>query len=88
MFIMEICISNLDKNVSKNTIFDVFTRKSIGLISSIRFVHKPNFKVAFVKFNKFYDNQLANDFKQRLNKNVNVYLVYKEGWFWICSIKH
>jgi len=84
---MEICISNVQQNTTKNDIFNTFTRKSIGLISKIEFVNKLDYKIAFIKFNKFYENKLANSFLEKMKKNVHVYLIYENGWFWKCSFK-
>jgi len=85
---MEICISNLQKNTSKNYIFNIFTRKRIGLISNIEFVNKLDYKIAFIKFNKFYETDKSKAFLDKINKNIDVYLVYESNWFWKCSIKH
>lgn len=27
-------------------------------------------------------------FLDKINKNIDVYLVYESNWFWKCSIKH
>ena len=84
---MEICISNVQQNTTKNDIFNTFTKKNIGLISKIDFVNKLNYKIAFIKFNKFYENNMSKSFLEKMKNNVQVYLVYENGWFWKCSFK-
>ena len=84
---MDICISNVQQNTTKNDIFNIFTNKNIGLISKIDFVNKGDYKIAFIKFNKFYENKIANSFLEKMKKNVHVYLIYENDWFWKCSFK-
>lgn len=84
---MQICISNVQKTTTKNDIFNIFTRKGIGLISKIDFINKIDYKIAFIKFNKFYENELANSFLEKIKKNIQVYLVYENNMFWKCSFK-
>ena len=65
---MQICISNVQKTTTKNDIFNIFTKKGIGLISKIDFINKIDYKIAFIKFNKFYENEIANSFLEKIKK--------------------
>lgn len=82
---MDVCIPNVEKSVPKGKIFEVFQSNKIGLISNIRFVFKKHNKLAFITFNKIYENELGARFKDIINKNEVAYIVYDDYWFWKCS---
>ena len=83
---MEVCITNIDKDVTKKKMFEVFETSKIGLISKIRFVFKKNYKLAFIKFNKIYEGESGSHFKDIIiNQNDTAYVVYSDFSLWKCS---
>ena len=83
---MEVCITNVDKDVTKKKMFEVFKSNKIGFISKISFVFKKNNKVAFIRFNKIYESEKGSRFKDIIiNQNDIAYVVYNDFSLWKCS---
>jgi len=83
---MEVCVTNIEKDVTKKKMFEVFNINKIGFISKIRFVFKKNNKIAFISFNKIYESDNGTHFKEIIiNQNDTAYVVYTEFSLWKCS---
>ena len=78
-------------NVTKERMAEVFHSLMIGKVSSIDFVPREDnnsgdaYNMAFVHFEKFYDNVASTNFQEKvLDTKHEAKVVYDEPWYWIC----
>ncbi len=83
-----ICIPKVDKNISKNFIYNVFNNLQFGNIKKIDIVYhnksrNHNFSRVFIHFHRWYtDIPIIKTYYDKLINGENLSIVYNDPWFW------
>lgn len=88
---LSLCIPRVAPSVYKKDIYDIFNRLNIGEISRVDLIERQTangekFKRVFVHFKTWYNNEKANQMKERFDSGKDVKLVYDDPWFWKLSV--
>lgn len=81
---VNICIPKVNnESLNKSLIINVFEKINIGHIGNI-IIKKSG--CVYVYINKWFDNDIANNYKNKLVNGESIYITYdnKYGWFWKC----
>ena len=85
-----LCIPRVFNNVDEKNIREVFEKLSLGQIKRIDILEKRNekesFKRVFIHFNKWFNNEQANEVKRRLACGKDFKIVYDMPWYWKVSM--
>ena len=87
-----ICIprvsSNITKSYIKNIFEQIFGNNSIERIDLVKKTYSNNklYYTAFIHFNYWNDSSNVQAIRNRIMNNQTFKIVYREPWFWKCSI--
>lgn len=82
-----LCLPRVFPNITRKRIADVFDDLNIGDIERIDMVNKTNqagarFKRVFIHFKRWYNNEVADEIKEKVNTGKPVEVIYDDPWFW------
>ena len=81
-----ICIAKVDKNITKQFIFNVLNKHQLGNIRLINLVPIGKFQRAFIHFHYWYNNEKSLKVKNLLLTNKDFKIIYVHPGLWKCSI--
>ena len=88
---LSLYIPRVFANITKDRITHIFKSLGIGETSVIDFVPREDsntgesYNMAFVHFDKWYDNVGSQNFKDKVNDpHSDAKVVYDDPWYWIC----
>lgn len=88
---LSLYIPRVFANITKDRITHIFKSLGIGETSVIDFVPREDsntgesYNMAFVHFDKWYDNVGSQNFQDKVNDpNSDAKVVYDDPWYWIC----
>jgi len=87
---LSLYIPHVFGNITKEYMKKTIEFQGLGKVNKIDFVEKISkngkiYNTAFVHFEYWYDNIVANHFKSRVkDTNKEARIVYKDPWFWVC----
>jgi len=90
-----LCIPRVNTFVTKEQVYEIINRYSFGCIEKIDVIKKKGTckkndlsNMVFIYFNQWYDNDLANSVKERLETGKDIKIIYDDPWYWkISAIK-
>lgn len=84
-----ICIPKVERNITKNFIYDIFNNLGFGKIKNIDVVkykktnRNNNFNRVFVHFSNWNTHiPQIKEYYDKLLKGDNLAIVYEDPWFW------
>jgi len=85
-----LCIPRVFTNIGEGRIRKIFIDLDIGLIDRIDVVSKTTekgekFNRVFIHFKKWFDNENANNSRERLLNGKEIKVIYDDPWFWKVS---
>ena len=86
-----ICIKEIDTNISKDFIINLFNILNLGCIENIQFATKTkkdgirNYRIAFIHFSYWYSSISASNFRRKVINKQEVKLIYDDPKFWYIS---
>ena len=85
-----LCIPRVFNNIDEKKIRYVFEKLSLGKIKRIDILERRNekesFKRVFIHFDKWFNNEQANEVKNRLASGKDIKIVYDMPWYWKVSL--
>ena len=84
-----ICIPRVNHNIHLSFVSEIFENKlNLGKIKRIQFYSSADksFKKVFIYFDYWNNSNFSNYFKEEINNGSILKIVYKQPWFWKCSI--
>lgn len=86
---LSLFIPRVFKNITAERIKCVFESLEIGLVKRVDMVSRKNrkgepYNIAFIHFEKWYDNILSKKFKKKvLDPNREATVMYENPWYWV-----
>lgn len=85
-----LCIPRAFKNITENTVRNVFNELKLGKISTIDVIQKTSergeeYKRIFIHFEKWYTNPDAQLTRKKIITGKEIKIVYNDPWFWKVS---
>ena len=88
---LSLYIPRVFANITKERVAQIFESLRLGEVSVVDFVPREDsntgepYNMAFVHFNRWYDNTASTNFQGKVNDpNTEAKVVYDEPWYWIC----
>ena len=89
--LLSIYIPRVFVNITSERISNIFNMLNIGEVKYVDLVPRENtetkvpYHMAFIHFNRFYDNSASKHFLEKvLDPDQDARIVYDEPWYWIC----
>ena len=79
-----ICIPKVDRNITKNFIYNIFDRHNFGKIKKIDLVKMNKVNKVFIHFEYWYNNDKSLKVRELLSSGYDFKIMYIEPWFWKC----
>ena len=82
-----LCIPKVNVETTKGDIFKTFNTINIVKLEKVDIIYKKSqngedYKMVFLHFNKWYDNPIAENAKERILSGNDIKVVYAFPWFW------